>query len=261
MAQSVNPLSFRLGKNLFWNSSWYSNKYYTIFLKNDYLLKIYFKHIFETRGFFFKRFLIKRLYKITIIFIEVYGLPYFRYNIRNISKKKTIKLKNILKKIKEKKIKIVINNLFLINKTYIVYFKRLRQLFWYFRFAAFMLPVLNVFCLFVRVPATDMLIYSICREIEILESKKRNKSTWLFIRFIKKLFLFSVCQNGNILGIRIQLKGRFASRRRTLKVRCHKGMIPCNTIRALIDYEYITAITTNGSFGIKLWVCYTPKFC
>ena len=35
-----------------------------------------------------------------------------------------------------------------------------------------------------------------------------------------------------------------------------EGMVPFNTFRALIDYSYATAVTINGSFGIKFWVCY-----
>ena len=53
MAQRVNPISLRLGQNLFWNSDWYSNTKNASLFFEDQLIKQYLKNIFENRGFFF----------------------------------------------------------------------------------------------------------------------------------------------------------------------------------------------------------------
>ena len=69
MAQRVNSLSLRLGLNLFWSSQWYSKENYAELFFEDHLIKLYLKNVFENRGFFFKRLLIKRSSKSTFIFL------------------------------------------------------------------------------------------------------------------------------------------------------------------------------------------------
>ena len=69
MAQRVNALSLRLGLNLFWSSQWYSNTNYSALFFEDLLIQKYLKNIFENRGFFFKRALIKRTRKATFVFL------------------------------------------------------------------------------------------------------------------------------------------------------------------------------------------------
>ena len=39
-----------------------------------------------------------------------------------------------------------------------------------------------------------------------------------------------------------------------------QGVIPFNTLRAKINYATAQSITINGSFGIKIWICYKDNF-
>ena len=64
--------------------------------------------------------------------------------------------------------------------------------------------------------------------------------------------------------MRAQVQGRFKGIKRPRKMKYTQGVIPFNTLRANIDYATSQAITVNGSFGIKIWICYKdniyPKF-
>lgn len=87
-----------------------------------------------------------------------------------------------------------------------------------------------------------------------LQKQKRHN---FFIRFLKntltqfhkKAFLY-------IKGIKIQIKGRFngapRARHKILEI---KNGVPAMTINSKIDYFEASSFTTNGTFGVKVWVC------
>ena len=56
-------------------------------------------------------------------------------------------------------------------------------------------------------------------------------------------------------GIRIRVSGRLggAEMARTHTVR--EGRVPLHTLRADIDYAQVTARTTYGTIGVKVWIC------
>ena len=267
MAQRVNALSLRLGLNLFWSSQWYSNTNYSALFFEDLLIQKYLKNIFENRGFFFKRALIKRTRKATFVFLEVYGNPYFKYMIpkkyRNLHIfKRIIKTKEIrlfLSKLSKSAVYLAITNTFMFNRIHRSFFKRLKGLFWYFKKFRFWLPMLGVFNIVLRTKCAAFFTRVLALELEFIEKKRKNKTVWRLISFTGQLMRLLRYQDKAIHGIRLQLKGRFKGIKRPKKIRYREGMVPFNTFRALIDYSYSTAITINGSFGIKFWICYKQK--
>lgn len=264
MAQRVHPLSLRLGYNFLWASEWYSNTNYAALFFEDNLIKQYFKNIFEKRGFLFKRALIKRSSSKTFIFLEIYGNPYFKYTVpkeyRKFNKFHRIlqieKIRNFLKTLSKNSVHISIQNLFLLNRIHRKFFKRLRGQFFRYKKYRFTLTILNIFNIVLRTKASSFFSRILAYELEFIERKKRNKTIWRFVSFIGKIVSSIKYQNKNIHGMRIQIKGRFRGIKRPKKVRFREGTVPFNTIRALIDYSYSPAITINGSFGIKCWICY-----
>lgn len=56
-------------------------------------------------------------------------------------------------------------------------------------------------------------------------------------------------------GIRIQCAGRLNGAEMSRRERYARGRVPLHTLRADIDYAQITALTTYGSIGIKVWIC------
>jgi hypothetical protein len=264
MAQRVNAISFRLGLNLFWQSQWYSKSNYESLFHEDILIETYLKNIFENRGIFFKRLLIKRTAKHTFLFLEVYGNPYFKYAIpedfREFKKFQTIistqNIKKFLQSLSQNKVHLSIYNLFLMNRIHRKYMTRLRGQFWRYKKYRFTVPVLNIFTLILRTKGAGLLTRVIRFELELIEQTKKNKIVWRFASFLKKLIDMVQNQKKGIHGIRLQIKGRFKGRKRPTKIRYGNGMVPFNTFRAHIDYSYSVALTINGSYGIKVWICY-----
>jgi ribosomal protein S3 len=83
--------------------------------------------------------------------------------------------------------------------------------------------------------------------------KKRN----FFLKFVKAaLTLFESNPFSNIKGIKIKINGRINGRPRAR----HKIMtigkgVPAITINSNINYAESTAYTSNGTLGVKVWIC------
>ncbi len=56
------------------------------------------------------------------------------------------------------------------------------------------------------------------------------------------------------LGVKIELSGRLGGAEIARNERLFKGKLPLHTIRANIDFARVTAFTTYGTIGIKVWI-------
>jgi small subunit ribosomal protein S3 len=56
-------------------------------------------------------------------------------------------------------------------------------------------------------------------------------------------------------GIRICCSGRLGGAEMARKAQYHEGRVPLHTLRANIDFARITAKTTYGTIGVKVWIC------
>jgi len=56
-------------------------------------------------------------------------------------------------------------------------------------------------------------------------------------------------------GIRIECSGRLGGSEMSRSERQNEGRVPLHTLRADIDYSQLTAITTYGTIGVKVWIC------
>jgi len=56
-------------------------------------------------------------------------------------------------------------------------------------------------------------------------------------------------------GIRIACAGRLNGAEMSRRERYARGRVPLHTLRADIDYAQVTALTTSGAIGIKVWIC------
>lgn len=61
-------------------------------------------------------------------------------------------------------------------------------------------------------------------------------------------------QAKNVIGAKVMFKGRLDGNEIARKEWLRKGTIPLQTLRANIDYASITAYTTYGTVGIKVWI-------
>jgi small subunit ribosomal protein S3 len=61
-------------------------------------------------------------------------------------------------------------------------------------------------------------------------------------------------QRAGVQGIKVQVSGRLNGAEIARTEWTREGRVPLHTLRADIDYAYITAQTTYGILGIKVWV-------
>lgn len=56
------------------------------------------------------------------------------------------------------------------------------------------------------------------------------------------------------IGVKIELSGRLGGAEIARTERLFKGKLPLHTLRANIDFARVTAFTTYGTIGIKVWI-------
>jgi ribosomal protein S3 len=86
---------------------------------------------------------------------------------------------------------------------------------------------------------------------------KKLKRHNFFLRFIKNtLLLFNTMTFSKLEGIKIKIKGRFNKAPRARhKIIAIGNDVPVLTLKAKIDYAETTSFTSNGTFGVKVWIC------
>ncbi|MGB3202802.1 MAG: 30S ribosomal protein S3, partial [Nodosilinea sp.] len=61
-------------------------------------------------------------------------------------------------------------------------------------------------------------------------------------------------QRAGVEGIKIQVSGRLNGAEIARTEWTREGRVPLHTLRADVDYAYITAQTTYGILGVKVWI-------
>ncbi len=61
-------------------------------------------------------------------------------------------------------------------------------------------------------------------------------------------------KNRNVKGARIELAGRLGGAEMSRREWVASGTIPLHTLRADIDFARVTAVTTYGTIGVKVWL-------
>ncbi|MCK4812331.1 MAG: 30S ribosomal protein S3 [Candidatus Marinimicrobia bacterium] len=103
--------------------------------------------------------------------------------------------------------------------------------------------------------------------VNVLEIKKPELNAYLvgeniaqqlikkmpFRRILKRSIQNTMRQGAE--GIRIQLSGRLGGAEMARKETIREGRVPLHTLRSDIDYAEVTAHTTYGCIGIKVWIC------
>lgn len=69
-----------------------------------------------------------------------------------------------------------------------------------------------------------------------------------------KSMLDQAVKNTSIKGIKIQMSGRLGGAEMSRVEHSFKGTLPLHTLRANIDFARVTAYTTYGTLGVKVWL-------
>jgi len=88
--------------------------------------------------------------------------------------------------------------------------------------------------------------------IQLKKQKRHN----FFLKFIKTtLTIFKNTKFSNVRGIKIKIKGRFnGAPRAKHKIITIGNGVSTLSINSNIDYAEETAFTSNGTFGVKVWI-------
>ena len=79
-------------------------------------------------------------------------------------------------------------------------------------------------------------------------------------RRIMKQAIAKIMANKQAKGVKIQLGGRLDGAEIARSEHLEEGNLPLQTLRADIDFAKVTAITTFGTIGIKVWIYKGEKF-
>ena len=74
-----------------------------------------------------------------------------------------------------------------------------------------------------------------------------------FRRAMKKALVSTMRMGAE--GIRVQCSGRLGGAEMARTEQYRQGRVPLHTLRADIDYATVTAHTTYGAIGVKVWIC------
>lgn len=87
----------------------------------------------------------------------------------------------------------------------------------------------------------------------ISNQKKRHSNILMF--FKKSLAISLNSSLSKITGVKILISGRINGFPRAKKRLLKLGSLPLQSIKYYVDYHESTAYTSNGTFGVKVWIC------
>ena len=96
-----------------------------------------------------------------------------------------------------------------------------------------------------------------------LRKTPRNYRFGKIIQFLSQSITSIVKNRKEILGCRIQFKGRLGGRRsrRARKIKfINEGIMPLHSYTSRIEYGESKGLTKFGVVGIKIWLCYKSDF-
>jgi len=88
----------------------------------------------------------------------------------------------------------------------------------------------------------------------------RNRKETQLIRFIIKVIKIFAAQRREILGVKIEFKGRVNRWRRTKIIRGSRKIISYIKYDTRIEFGSGKAVTRKGSIGIRIWFAYKFNF-
>jgi len=281
MGQKVNSTIFNLGLI----NSEYNSKYLaknknesTLFLYKDVEIKNYIDRIFELYGFIVQT--IKIDYSTTKIkiFLKFYRqqnkkkIPNLPLKISNSSKKLVTFIINryILTSLnlylKNKKIEIKVQNLnekfkknFLKTRKELRDYKKGIKSFRRFTKKNFYNKDFiqnRDFIKAILISLYEKNSSKIIAKLIAINLEKRKKRQFYLFFILKTVIQYGLkSKYSNVKGFKLVVNGRLNGRPRAKKFLFQLGQISLHSFRSDISYYEETAYTTNGTFGIKVWIC------
>ena len=246
MGQKNKPISLKLKKKKNWNSKWIVDKIeYSNLFHFDLEIKKYFQNIFNYKNLKLINInIIKTSNNINVyVYIQKNSKKYYKLSYNKIINHLNLyypnnNIKLFIKNIQffefinlKKNLKTIFNKL---QKTKRIN-KNVKKMIYNFSYA-FYTKNINIITFYIK---------------QTLEKKKTHKK---FINNIDNMLQEFFKIFSNLIGYRLQFKGRLNKSKRKKKMIFQQGKIPLNTLEYDIKYHFTEFKTPSGICSIKLWV-------
>lgn len=88
----------------------------------------------------------------------------------------------------------------------------------------------------------------------------KNRKQFKLLKFITQTLKIFCQQRTEIVGFKLQIKGRLNRRNRKHKWVFSRGILPLQTYSTRVEYGYSKGFTRRGIIGIKVWYLYNKQF-
>ena len=249
MGQKVNSIGLRLRNRRKWDSKWFTEKGYSDLFYRDYITTKYLTQVFEKHDILLGRCVIKRALNKTYIFSHVYLSTARGSNFLEHSGIKVEKVKKTLEKLNKSKVVLSVSNTDNISLDLWVGKKKVMAQLSSFQTRKYFDETLLLINSATAIKSAPLLARFLARQLETIFQHTQ------YIDFAKKVLAKFVTMRPDLLGVRVQWKGRLSGSDRSKKESFQQGQIPLHTINAKIDYGYSPAFTIYGTCGVKVWLC------
>lgn len=253
MGRKSNPISLRIYKNTIGASQWYAHENFTTVLYDDLLIREMVNHIYQQRfKSWVNQVVIKRTSHTLYVYVFIFAS---RENYINIDYSDHLqKMIQRYLNVYDQKIEIVTYNYYKVykiekNDVYERIAKNFAHLRWLqLQYEFFRLAFVSVY---------SKNITAFCNFLAVRLSRARRHRKLIYIA--RDLFSRLIQYENDLVGIRIRFNGRIDGRPRAKKMYLQKGNVPLHTISAHISYHLSHVFSRYGTFGLKIWLCFTKS--
>lgn len=250
MGHKSNPISFRLKKRLFNDSQWFANYNYSKVLHDDLKVREIIISLLNRTNIITNQILIRRTSQGFFVFIYCYS----RLSLNKLDL--TDELVQAIKTytgIIDQNLNISIynyNNIYPFAKN-----KKLKSIVKSFKY----LKKINnskdlIHLAYIAVKTKN--VQGFCN---LLSKTLKRKSHQQIINFATTLFCKLMQEEMDFIGTRISFKGRLNGKLRAKKMYIQRGSVSLHTTYATIAYHQGTTYSKYGTFGLKIWLCFTKS--
>lgn len=249
MGQKVNSIGLRLRNRRKWDSKWFTDKGYSDLFYRDYITTNYLTQVFEKHDILISRCIIKRSLNRTYIFLYLYLVTTKGSNFLDDANIKVKEVKKTLEKLNKSEVNLSVLNTDNISLDLWLGRKKVTAQLSSFQTRKYFEETLMLVNSATAIKSAPLLARFLARQLETIFQHTQ------YIDFTKKVLAKLMELRSELLGIRVQWKGRLSGSDRSKKESFQQGQIPLHTIDAKIDYGYSPAFTIYGTCGIKVWFC------
>lgn len=255
MSSKSNPIAFRLSKNDISQSQWYAYNNYATILHDDLMIREMIKYTYQRKFLsWVNQIIIRRTSRGIFIFIYAFtsrdvGIELSVFQIQQ--------LENMIQKylnIQNQKIQIFSYNYYnLYNMEKNELFNEVSNTFGHLKWLSLQKEFLRL--AFVAVYSRNVTAFCNFVAVRLGRAKRHKKIIFITRQLLSEFILFK----NDLIGVRIRFKGRLDGKPRAKQMFLQTGHVPLHTISATISYHLTHVYSKYGTFGLRIWLCFTQS--